>query len=165
MQQSEHWRFAWPCSPLSVFGLFKAMAILQRWVFTSSCLASNLNTNVALFASHSPKASSRCSHPMQFRHGLFKNRRSSQNKDRILGPIGRWSPPPLFLLAPPPWASLTLLPPGALLLLGSSSSGPSPGPWSLWVAWASNPPWLSSSPLHVHMRISIVFYFVRWRAL
>ena len=80
VQQIEHWRFSWPCNPLSVFGLFKALAILKRWLFTSSCLASKENTNGAFFASHSLKASFRCFHPVQFRHGPYKNRRSSQKQ-------------------------------------------------------------------------------------
>ena len=60
VQQSEHWRFSWPCSPLSGVGLVKAMATLQRWLFTASCLAPNANMNWAFLASHSPKASPRC---------------------------------------------------------------------------------------------------------
>ena len=117
VHQSEHWRFSWPCSPLSGVGLVKAMATLQRWLFTASCLAPNANMNWAFLASHSPKASSRCSHPMQFRHGSYKKAAQQLKKnDRIIGPIGPWFPPPLppgppslgFPTSRSPWSSPSL---------------------------------------------------------
>ena len=164
VQQFEHWRFCWPCSPLSGVGLVKAIATLQRWLFTASCLSPNANMNWGISASHPPKASSCCSHHMQFDTVPTKTDAAAKQNDGILGPIWPWFLS-LFLLASSPWSSLSLVLPGVLPSPGSQSFWAFFFPGPPWAAGASNPPWLSSFLLHAHLSISIVFFIVRWREL
>ena len=81
--QSIEWR--WPGSrPL--------LPCSAGWLLFS-CLSPNANMNWGISASHPPKASSCCSHPMHFHTVLTKNDAAANQNDGILGPIWPWFPP------------------------------------------------------------------------
>ena len=95
VQQSEHWRFSWPCSPLSGVGLVKAMATLQRWLFTASCLSPKANMNWAFFGVTFAQSIIPLfpSYAVSTRF-LQKPTQQPKKDDRIIGPIGPCPPSP-----------------------------------------------------------------------
>ena len=157
-QQFEHWRSCLPCSPLSDVGLVKAIATLQRKLFTASCFSPNADLNWGISASHPPKAFLPFPHPMQVDTVPTKTDAAVKQNDGVFGaylalvplPLPPGSPSMVFSISRSSWS-----PPFSrvIILLGLFL------PWAALGRWGfqSSLAFFLSSPCSLEY-INCIFY-------